>query len=75
MLVLHFFCEQRYFFSHSNLKLEDSWAIQLLSTTYKIYATLDKTFEVRGVFRAISKAWDKFGYAYTKTTSSKQLNH
>ena len=45
--------------NQSDIKFEDSCINQLLSTTYRIYASFDVEYEVRGMFLDISKAFDK----------------
>ena len=45
--------------NQSGFKQGDSCINQLLSITHDIYQSLDKGYEVRGVFLDISKAFDK----------------
>ena len=55
-----FFIENDLISQHqSGFKPGDSCIDQLLSIIYEIYQSLDKGFDVRGVFLDISKAFDK----------------
>ena len=45
--------------NQSGFKQGDSCIYQLLSITHEIYQLFDNGFEVRGIFRDISKAFDK----------------
>ena len=45
--------------NQSGFKQGDSCIYQLLSITHEIYQPFDNGFEVRGIFRDISKAFDK----------------
>ena len=48
--------------NQSGFKTGDSCINQLISTTHEIYKSFDDSYEVRGVFLDISKAFDKVWY-------------
>ena len=48
--------------NQSGFKADDSCINQLVSITHEIYKSFDGGYEVQGVFRDISKAFDKVWY-------------
>ena len=58
--MFKFFIENELISSNqSGFKPGDSCTNQLLAITHEMYKSFDKGFEIRGVFLAISKAFDR----------------